>query len=426
MADTVGIVRRSGARSAINLWVIIGVSQLIYLALLTLLVVLMLSIVLNFLGDLVSYAGLASGAGDSTNSDGTANLQFIPDATDKECQDLYDTLKTKGLSMEMFNAAAAKFNLSPALLAAQAQQESAFNRLAHNPSGAAGLMQIIYDPPDGGPTTWNELYNAKDGHPNDPYNAGGNLYYGAKYMRKMKNMFGTDELALAAYNAGPGTVEKYGNKVPPFQETQNYVAVILGNSQKYANCLGRDSSGGGSGGGPAIAGNFAYFDKARQLGVFNNRLASQLKQNTNEDCYRNTNKFFLYLNAPNEAERQRILETSSGPRSSFAFTSYQGYTSIDYDRNTATRDEQFAQTKTALGRGDYVQWHIRGENSGQHWITILAVDDQQNVTYYDPADGQVHPATPYHAPSRIGGEFFDRTAVDATNGNLWGASYRRR
>jgi soluble lytic murein transglycosylase-like protein len=61
----------------------------------------------------------------------------------------------------------------------------------------------------------------------DPYNPEQNLRAGAKYLAQMMSRFGGDpQLALAAYNAGPGAVERFGG-IPPFKETQNYVKRIM-------------------------------------------------------------------------------------------------------------------------------------------------------------------------------------------------------
>jgi len=61
----------------------------------------------------------------------------------------------------------------------------------------------------------------------DPNDVAQNLEGGARYLRQQYDKFGTWRLALAAYNAGPGAVERY-NGVPPYRETQNYVKVIWG------------------------------------------------------------------------------------------------------------------------------------------------------------------------------------------------------
>ena len=93
------------------------------------------------------------------------------------------------------------------------QQESGWNPGAVSPKGALGLAQLM-------PGTARNLGV-------DPNVPGQNLEGGARYLRKMYNRFGTWRLALAAYNAGPEAVAKYGG-VPPYRETKNYVRIIWG------------------------------------------------------------------------------------------------------------------------------------------------------------------------------------------------------
>jgi soluble lytic murein transglycosylase-like protein len=104
--------------------------------------------------------------------------------------------------------------LSPLLLEAVAWAESRFNSNARSPAGAVGVMQLM-------PGTAAEL----GVDPTDPHE---NVSGGARYLREMLIEFDGDlELALAAYNAGPGAVRRYGG-VPPYRETRAYVAAILG------------------------------------------------------------------------------------------------------------------------------------------------------------------------------------------------------
>lgn len=108
---------------------------------------------------------------------------------------------------------ATAYRIPETLFLALIQQESGWNSNARSPVGAIGLAQLM-------PGT------AKDLKVN-PYDPKQNLRGGAKYLREQYDRFGDWRLALAAYNAGPGAVMKYGG-VPPYRETRNYVRRILG------------------------------------------------------------------------------------------------------------------------------------------------------------------------------------------------------
>ena len=110
-------------------------------------------------------------------------------------------------------AAARQHGIPEDLFLRLVQQESGWNPRARSHKGATGLAQLM-------PGT-----AAKLGvNPNDPVQ---NLNGGARYLRMMYNQFGNWRLALAAYNAGPGAVQKY-NGIPPYRETRNYVRIIAG------------------------------------------------------------------------------------------------------------------------------------------------------------------------------------------------------
>lgn len=113
----------------------------------------------------------------------------------------------------IFEEAAACYDISPRLLRAVAKAESNFNPKAVSGAGAMGVMQLM-------PGTARSLGVS------DPYDARQNIMGGAKYLKQNLDRFGDVSLALAAYNAGPGSVQKYGG-VPPYKETQNYVRKIM-------------------------------------------------------------------------------------------------------------------------------------------------------------------------------------------------------
>ncbi len=105
-------------------------------------------------------------------------------------------------------------NLEPALVKAVIEAESSWNPNALSPKGAVGLMQLM-------PAT-SKLYSVKD-----PRNPVENINGGIKYLRYLLDRFDNNiKLALAAYNAGPETVERYGG-VPPYNETKAYIRKVI-------------------------------------------------------------------------------------------------------------------------------------------------------------------------------------------------------
>ncbi len=105
------------------------------------------------------------------------------------------------------------FGLDAALVLAVIRAESAFNHAAESPAGAQGAMQVM-------PGTQVELGLI------DPFDPRANIYAGSQYLMELIRRFGSVELALAAYNAGPASVEKYGG-VPPFPETREFVRRVM-------------------------------------------------------------------------------------------------------------------------------------------------------------------------------------------------------
>lgn len=119
----------------------------------------------------------------------------------------------RGVYADMARAAARKHGVPEDLFLRLVQQESGFNPNALSHKGAIGLAQLM-------PFTAKRLGV-------DPKDPAQNLEGGARYLKQQFTTFGTWRLALAAYNAGPGAVQKHGG-VPPYRETKNYVKVIWG------------------------------------------------------------------------------------------------------------------------------------------------------------------------------------------------------
>ncbi len=111
-----------------------------------------------------------------------------------------------------------EMNVDPALALSIAKKESGFRHELRSKHGAVGVFQLL-------PSTARRMgYN--------PYYLSENVKAGLTYYKMMYKMFGSTELALAAYNAGPGNVRRAGGKIPPYAETKRFVNVIM---QDYHN-----------------------------------------------------------------------------------------------------------------------------------------------------------------------------------------------
>jgi len=106
-----------------------------------------------------------------------------------------------------------EMGVDPALALSIAKKESGFKHELRSPHGAVGVFQLL-------PSTAKRMgYN--------PYYLSENIKAGLTYYKMMYKMFGSTELALAAYNAGPGNVKRFGGQIPPYRETKRFVNIIM-------------------------------------------------------------------------------------------------------------------------------------------------------------------------------------------------------
>lgn len=116
---------------------------------------------------------------------------------------------------------AKRYGLPPSLVHAVISAESAYDTNAISRAGAVGLMQLM-------PGTAKRYGVVNRRNPVD------NVDGGARYLRDLLAMFDNNlSLALAAYNAGEGAVKEYGNKIPPYEETKNYVIKVIDFYKRY-------------------------------------------------------------------------------------------------------------------------------------------------------------------------------------------------
>lgn len=134
-----------------------------------------------------------------------ANYQVYPSIYNSDSSNNYD---------DIIRYAAYLYELDYELVKAVIKVESNFKKEAVSSKGACGLMQIM-------PTTGRDLNLEK------PFDPQSNILAGTNYLKYLIGKFNNLTLAIAAYNAGPGAVERHDYKIPPYKETQDYVKKVL-------------------------------------------------------------------------------------------------------------------------------------------------------------------------------------------------------
>jgi soluble lytic murein transglycosylase-like protein len=167
-----------------------------------------------------NFAALVQQAMAGRSAAGSMALPGVPAAPNGDAASNQPLIVPPAQIDSLVNANAAAWQVDPALVKAIIANESGFNANATSRTGAQGLMQL-------------EPETAAGLGVRDAYDPAQNISGGTRYIKGLLERFhGDTRLAVAAYNAGPGAVEKFGG-VPPYAETQNYVGNVLESYRRY-------------------------------------------------------------------------------------------------------------------------------------------------------------------------------------------------
>lgn len=289
--------------------------------------------------------------------------------------------------------------ISAAFIAAVVKQESAFRNDAVSKAGAMGAMQIM-------PATFSSLEITHRKHfigrykPDlaklSPFNAQYNIYLGANYLKYNFGLFRQRErvkyeLTAAAYNAGPGTVQKYGYPEnmpsPGYDETKNYVQSVLKFYNDFKPCEEQIKVGQ------------ADHPNIRKLISYVQANPGAYAQCSATGCA-DANSVLL-----------RAVFPKKDPRSGPSLGKFP-----NRPRAAPPTFQDLDRARSELSGGNFPVWHINGQDSGQHWIILVRVKDN-NITFFDPADGNIKT---YPANKKVNGDtwaYFGITPEGSRGGN---------
>lgn len=278
----------------------------------------------------------------------------------------------------IINEAAKQYGIPASYIAAIIEQESGGRPRAGSGAGAKGLMQLLDGTftevrsrsltikADGAERTVSAAKNAAGTDlPADIYDPEANIYAGTQYITQQIQTFGFFPIALAAYNAGPGNVQYYGNAVPPFTETIQYVYRITQlHEPKYRTCLETETTTG-------VDSSGMHPNIQKLIDQFNSNPAAYAQ--TPGQCAQFTEKLLVDTFGAGMYARPGTLDNNRTRQDGLAAPPSQS---------------DLREARDHLAKGHPVQWHVTGEGCGTHWIVLLKIEGTQ-ITFYDPNGGRI-------------------------------------